>query len=970
MLQSLFLLAKNGITVVTNLVDFTELTYRYLIGIDLGTTNSAVAYVDLTASADGAGHRPIQTFEIPQLTAPGELGQRLVLPSFLYLPGAYDLPPGSTALPWASDRDYVVGEFAREQGARVAGRLVSSAKSWLVHTGVDRTAPILPWGAKEDVAKVSPLEASRRYLQHLREAWNAQMAANNEESLLQNQLIILTVPASFDEVARELTLTAAHQAGLPRAILLEEPLAAFYAWLARHTDDWQTQMQDGQLILVCDVGGGTTDFSLVGIRAGEQGLRFNRLAVGEHLLLGGDNMDLALGRHLETKLLGQPGKLDAQRWHQLVQQCRKAKEMLLSAPESERTADITVVGTSGKLIAGTLKGRLTQAEIRQLILDGFFPEIPLAETLVNPRRAGLTELGLPYVQDPAITRHLAAFWQRFEPLLHDETGRAELYPDFILFNGGAVAPEIIRQRLRTLVETWFQPTAGEDWQPSELENPYPHLAVAIGAAYYGLVRMGEGVRVGSGSPRAYYVGVAAGEPASTENVYTAVCLVPRGTEEGFQTRLAEPAFQALTNQPVAFQIYASSTRLGDHLGDVVQLSPDEITILPPIRTVLRYGRKAVAQRLPVQLAVRLTEIGTLELWCQAQQSEHQWQLAFDVRQEVEPSAVAHTVSEVVDQAIIETAQTEIRLTFSSGQAKAHPPETLRKRLETILDAPKEAWATGLIRKLADTLLDLPDGRKLSFQHETYWLNLLGFCLRPGFGDPTDEWRMKEVWKLHFQGLQFPSKPQCRTEWWVFWRRVAGGLKTGHQAQIYDQVRPALQPVAVQKKKTAKTTTKTLAPAEELEVWMALANFEWLPSASKTELGRWLLQKFKKVPPKSQDLWALSRLGARTTIYGPLDRLISSAEATTWLQTLLAMKLEKTDSMAHALIHLACYTGDRARDVSEEMREQVLQWLLTLLRAERYRELLLDPASDLQREEQAWIFGEALPAGLVLAAPVA
>ncbi len=947
-----------------------NLDYRYIIGIDLGTTNSAVAYVDLTRRTPGLDRPAIQTLRIVQLVAPGELAQRSVLPSFLYLPGAYDLPPGSVALPWAPERDYGVGEFAHEQGARVPGRLVSSAKSWLAHAGVDRTAPILPWGAKAEVAKVSPVEASRRYLQHMREAWNAQMADGNEENLLENQFVILTVPASFDEVARELTVTAAHQAGIPRPILLEEPLAAFYAWLAEHEATWQSQMHDGQLILVCDVGGGTSDFSLVGIRAGEQGLRFNRLAVGEHLLLGGDNMDLALGRHLETKLLGQLGKLDAGRWHQLVQQCRKAKETLLEEPDPQRAVDVTIVGASGKLIAGTLKGNLTGADVQTLLLDGFFPLVDLAENTNAPRRTGLTELGLPYVQDPAITRHLATFWRRFQRLLQEETGRTQLYPDFLLFNGGALAPASVRGRLQKLVQIWFQAVAGPTWMPIELPNPAPQLAVAAGAAYYGLVRLGAGVRVGSGSPRAYYVGVEAGQVVAQLGLYTAVCLSPRGVEEGTELRLDQPEFAALTNQPVGFQIYTSSTRLGDRVGDVVQLSADEISILPPIRTILRYGRKGVAQRLPVHLAVRLTEIGTLELWCQAQQSEHQWKLEFDVRQEIEPTAAVQTVVATVDLALLDAAQAEISLTFQRGAMLQHAPQGLRKRLEILFDLSKEAWPTALIRKLADTLLALPEGRKLSFQHEAYWLNLLGFCLRPGFGDPGDELRMKEVWKLHFQGLHFAGKAQCRTEWWVFWRRVAGGLKAGHQVQIYDSVRPALQPVVNQKKSASKGAAKTLAAGEALEVWMALANFEWLPAAHKIELGRLLLEKFKKAPATRQELWALSRFGARAPIYGPLDRLIPSAEAAAWVQKLLALQLAPGDNLAHTLVHLARTTGDRARDVPEETRDLVLAWLASLPRADHYRELLLDPESHLRPDEQAWVFGEALPAGLILAASAA
>ena len=943
-----------------------ERDYRYVIGIDLGTTNSAAAYVDLMRDPDASGQRPIHFFDIPQLVAPAETADRTVLPSFLYLPGAYDLPPGSTALPWDAGRPYAVGEFAREQGARVPGRLVASAKSWLCHAGVDRTADILPWSADADVSNVSPVEASRRYLQHIREAWDARIARGREGYQLHEQLVILTVPASFDEVARELTITAARQAGLTRAILLEEPLAAFYAWLSVHEDDWHTQMEDGQLILVCDVGGGTTDFSLVGIREGEAGLRFTRLAVGDHLMLGGDNMDLTLGRHLETKLMGRPGTLDALRWHQLVHECRKAKETLLGDPDAP-SMDITVMGTAGKLIAGTLKGSLSQDEVQRLLLDGFFPEVALDAAPGDVPRRGLTELGLPYVHDPAITRHLAAFWQRFAAYTRQETGREAPYPDFLLFNGGVLIPNALRRRLQEIVAAWFRPLATPSWSPVALENPRPELAVAIGAAYYGRVRLGEGVRVGSGSPRAYYVGVAAGARAG--DTRTAVCLIPRGTEEGFDVQLDEPDFEALANQPVAFHLFTSSTRLGDQLGEVVQLAPDEISVLPPIRTVLRYGKKEEARRLPVQLAVRLTEIGTLELWCQAEQTHHRWQLQFDVRQDAEPVAPAFAPGDTVDEALIEAAREAIRQTYRRRASPGkYTPERLRKHLEDCLDMPKEAWPASLIRKLADTLLDFSEESGITDEHEARWLNLLGFCLRPGFGDPVDEWRMKQVWKLQHEGLAFPRQDQCRAEWWVFWRRVAGGLSAGQQQQIYQQLLPYFQSGKMQRKKPNRMFPKNLGAREELEIWMALANFERLPAANKIDLGRWLLARFKKARPRAQELWALSRLGARHAMYGPLNRLIPNSEAAAWLKALLPLNLEPTERVAHALVHLARYTGDRTRDVPPDTRDQVARWLAQVPGAEHYHTLLTTPRSTLEREEQDWVFGESLPAGLVLNAP--
>jgi molecular chaperone DnaK (HSP70) len=944
-----------------------DLTHRYIIGIDLGTTNSAVAYVDLAAREDEPGNPSIQLFEPAQLVAAGEVAARLVLPSFLYLPGDYELSEGSTSLPWDEERGYGVGEFAREQGGLVPGRLVSSAKSWLCHAGVDRTAPILPWGGAEGVPKVSPVEASARYLLHIREAWNERMAEDDEESRMEEQRVILTVPASFDEVARELTIAAARQAGLSRVILVEEPLAAFYAWLSGHEQDWAKGMEAGQLVLVCDVGGGTSDFTLVAIREGEKGLRFDRLAVGDHLMLGGDNMDLALGRHLEARLMGKPGKLESKRWHQLCHQCRKAKETLLGTEDDQVSMDVVVMGTGGKLIADTLKGTLTREEVGELILEGFFPVVPLEDGPREARRTGLTEWGLPYVQDPAVSKHMGAFWKRFETLMARETGRTDLYPDFLLFNGGALTPAPVRNRIKEVVAHWFKDVAGEEWFPKELENPHPELAVAVGAAYYGLVRMGEGVRVGAGSPRAYYVDVEAEKAAGESDTRTGVCLVPRGTEEGFEVQLEARTFEVLANQPASFQLLSSSTRLGDRLGEVIDLAQDEITLFPPIRTVLRYGKKGLARKLPAQLAVRLTEVGTLDLWCQSTETPHRWQLRFDVRQDVDPDANAEMPSgEILDQAIVEKAQEKIQATFSGGgTSKEDSPERLMKGLSAALRMQKEKWPTSLIRRLSDTLLEGRKGRALSPQHEARWFNLLGYCLRPGFGDPVDEWRMKEVWKIYLQGLLHPRQVSCRSELWIFLRRVAGGLSAGHQLRVYQQLAGYFQSPGAKKKKWDSQLPKRLNAQEELEVLMALANFERLPVETKVELGRLLLKRIRK-KTKPQELWTLGRLGARVPLYGPLDRVVPSGESAAWVTKLLSLGLPAREAMAQALVQMAKYTGDRERDIPEKDRQQVAEWLGQLPQADRLRELLTNPESSWEAQEQAWVFGESLPAGLSLA----
>lgn len=978
-----------------------EIPYRYIVGIDLGTTNSALAYVDRWQT--DAPQRAIRFLDVTQLVGPGEAARRPVLPSFLYLPGPYELPDGGTALPWDAGRRYAVGEFAREQGALVPGRLVSSAKSWLCHGGVDRTAPILPWGAGADVDRVSPVDASCRYLQHLKESWNFLMARDQEDSRLESQCVILTVPASFDEVARELTVAAARAAGLTRVILLEEPLAAFYAWLSLHQRSWRDTMQPGQLILVCDVGGGTTDFTVVAAREGEHGIRFDRLAVGDHLMLGGDNMDLALARHIEIELFGQPGQLDTRRWNQLWHQCRKAKEHLLAdrpdampetpassgaapppsgplarlfqSPPGERPmenagrrdhVDISVVGAGKKLIADTLKARLTRKQVQDIILEGFFPRVALSDHPQPFRRTGLTEWGLPYVREAAVTRHLAAFWDRFRSLLHQETGRASLYPDYVLFNGGALTPASIRHRILEVLQGWFQEEAGPQWRPLELDNPRPELAVAIGASYYGLARLGEGVRVGAGSPRSYYVLVSGGGRTEEEEVgaLQAVCLAPRGTEEGFETELAEPAFEVLANQPAAFQLLCSSTRLGDRLGEVVTVAESEVTVLPPIRTVLRYGRKGTAQTLPVRLAIRLTEVGTLELWCRSQQSPHRWQLQFDVRQSGEPIAQDTLPDgETLDASLLEEACAIIRHTFSdtrSGEAPA--PEKLARQLTATLDLGRDKWPTPLIRKLADALLECRKDRAVTAQHEARWLNLLGYCLRPGFGDPLDEWRAKEIWKLFHQGPVFSRQPQNRSEWWIFWRRVAGGLNAGQQIHFYQQV-SGLLTTGDRKKKGAKSQAKLSSPQEEIEVWMALANMERLPAAAKRDLGTTLLSRSRKM--KAQELWAVSRFGARSPFYGPLDLAAPRETVQQWLDTLISLGLEPTENLARALVHLARFTGDRERDIPHEDRERIGAYVATLPQGERYREMLFKPAAADGRQEREWVFGEALPAGLIL-----
>jgi len=933
-------------------------SFRFVIGIDLGTTNSAVAFVDLADE-----RRQIKIFKIPQVVSLGEIAERSLLPSFLYLPGSYEVPLDQLRLPWKQNVRDVVGEFAREQGALVPERLVSSAKSWLCHARVDRKAPILPWGVSgDDVRKVSPVEASAKYLEHIRESWNYVVARDDDELRFEEQLIVLTVPASFDEVARELTVEAARMAGIPRLVLLEEPLAAFYAWLSRHRDNWQEQLQAGHVILVCDVGGGTTDFTIVAFREGEKGLRFDRLAVGEHLLLGGDNMDLAIGRHVEIGRFGKAGALDSKQWHQLCHQCRKAKEQLLENPDIE-AVKVTVVGRGTRLIGDTVSVNLSRQEVEDRIIEGFFPFCNLDDELKSSGRSGLTEWGLPYVQDPAITRHLASFWRRFEDFLKSEVGRKDPYPDFILFNGGALAPAVIRRRLLNVVGSWFEDRAGKGWKPGELHNPKPDLAVAFGAAYYGMVRLGFGVRVGAGTPRSYYVQVDSGQDDDGGMVYRGVCIVPRGSEEGFEAELRNHDFQVITNRPVAFQVLCSTTRLEDRLGDIVDLPDGEVTPLPPIRTVLRFGKKGVTQQIPVTIACQLSEVGTLDIWCKSLKTPHKWKLRFDVRQHADTEKRSILPGEIFDEELLNEASNLIKNVFTGGHSeKRLDPDALVKHLTKLFGTPREKWSLLAIRKLADTLLGVAEGRKLTFRHEARWLNLLGFCMRPGYGDPVDEWRIRQIWRIYHQGLSYHRQPMCRLEWWIFWRRVAGGLSAGQQLHVYQQHSAYFQHGETKGRKKARK----LNSQEITEFWMAFANFERLPVEVKVLLGRRMLDRvLSQKKPRHQDLWSLAKLGARIPLYGPIDRVVSADEVMKWISALLDKADELGAVCVRPIVHMARLTGDRARDLPEDFRRRIYETLLGLEDDDKLKVLFKEPSEELSLQEQEWAFGESLPSGLVL-----
>jgi len=611
------------------------LAAKYIVGIDLGTTNSALARCD--ASVTGEESR-IEVRSIPQLVNPNEVAERTLLPSFLYIPGEFDFPKGSLSLPWEPEPKFVIGELARKRGAESPNRLVASAKSWLSYSGVDRTAPILPWQAAEEVPKLSPIEASSQFLRYLRTVWESGEAVEQAELALAEQDVLLTVPASFDEEARELTRRAAEQAGYPHVTLLEEPLAAFYAWLESQGDAWRRRIKVGDLVLVCDVGGGTTDLSLIVVSEENGDLTLKRVAVGDHILLGGDNMDLALARILQQRLEALGNRIDTWQLHGLWHQCRIEKERLFESPKTQKRP-ITLLGKGTKLIGGTIKTELLREDLDQVLVEGFFPKVSSGELPARQRRVGFQELGLPYAADPAITKHLARFLSeqvRNSPEAAGiRRGRSGLAcPTHILFNGGVMKAAVLRARVVEVLNSWLR-QEGFDVLGAEqiLEAPDLEHAVARGAAYYGKARRGRGVRIRSGASRTYYIGIESAMPAvpGMEAPLKALCVVPFGMEEGTEATIPGREFGLVVGEPAEFRFLSSSVRKQDHVGSLLEDWGADIEELSPLEVTLNLDGQQGAV-VPVRLETRVTELGTLEVWCVSRDGAQRWKLELNIRE--------------------------------------------------------------------------------------------------------------------------------------------------------------------------------------------------------------------------------------------------------------------------------------------------------------------------------------------------
>nr|WP_267498866.1 Hsp70 family protein [Massilia sp. IC2-278] len=940
-----------------------------MVSIDLGTTNTVLAY-----AAPGAAE--VELFLIDQLVAPGEVTGAPLLPSNRYHPAEGELAAGELQLPWLQDdvagvAQVAVGRLARHLGAATPGRLVASAKSWLSHPGVDRMAAILPWGAEPDVPKVSPVAASASYLAHLRANWNTRFPSQP----LERQELVLTVPASFDEGARALTLEAARLAGLPQLRLLEEPQAALYDWLYRHRATLTQDLAQTRLVLVADVGGGTTDFSLVKVELVEGEPVLSRIGVGNHLILGGDNMDLALAHLVESRMNEAAGdsapreRLSAARLAQLTERCRAAKEQLL-APDAPEVVSVTLLGSGSRLIGGSRKADLRREDIERVVLDGFFP-LNVEQEGARRARAGIVEFGLPYASDPAVTHHLAGFLRQHAAAAREALGLPAdddtlPVPDTLLLNGGVFRGVALANRLSEVLVRWRGAPL------TILHNENPDVAVARGGVAYSLARQGQAPSIESGAARSYYL-LLEGERASG-GALRAVCLLPRGTPAATEVRLIDRTFALRLGRPVRFHLVSTIADAGQapQPGELVDLPANDVVRLPPIATVLRAAPGAAAlSDIPVQLVTTLSEVGSLEVHCVAADGQR-WQLAFQLR-EAEGGDILETPEEETLPPQLGAAIDRIDRIFGTRSKQVDPKEVrqLRASLEHLLGR-REGWATPLLRRLFDALMERAKGRRRSAEHERAWLNLAGYALRPGFGHPLDGWRIEQLWAMFEPGVQYHKDSQVRAEWWTLWRRVAGGLDTDAQLRLLDDFAFNLQADASERGKRPIT----LVDGSEEDMLRLGASLERIPSAYKAEIGNWMMEQIEAIPSSgakldaktaasyTRYLWALGRVGARQSFHGSAHEVAPSEAAEEWLGKLLKLDWKKVEPAGFAATHIARMTGDRSRDVSEPVRLEVLRRLGATGAPSSWTAMVREVV-ELDQASETRMLGEALPPGLKL-----
>ena len=920
-----------------------KLTPNYLVGIDLGTTHTVVAY----AKADNKSQE-IHLFQIEQLVAPGQVAARPLLPSVRYHPATGELSEADLAFPSGvpSESDTaVIGEAARLLGAKSKGRFVTSAKSWLSHPSVDHGADILPWGSNDEISKVSPIAASASYLSHIRTVWRHQFP----DAPLEEQDIVITVPASFDEAARSLTLEAARLAGLYKVRLLEEPQAVCYDWLRLHTGTTKQALVNVHLLLVCDVGGGTTDLTLIKVEQGEQEPKLTRIGVGDHLMLGGDNIDLALAHLAESRLSGngcnEEKRLSAADLSQLIEQCRIAKERLL-AEDAPEQVNVTLLGGGSKLIGSSRSVTLSKAEVRAIALDGFFP-LSGIDDLPDRKRSGVVEFGLPYTAEPAVSKHIAAFLKLYNTASREALEGQGSVPDALLLNGGVFRSQPITRRIVELIQSW------RSSPPILLENKHPELSVAFGAVSYAIARRDKKLKIGGGSARSYFLLVDTDNATGQQGI----CILPKGSEEGDEVILKDRRFALRLGVPVRFHLVSLSGDGEFKTGDMTEIT-DLFHSLPPLAVAFEGDDSKPNAEVIVELAVTQTEVGTLKIQCIAvEDSSQRWDVEFQIRKKA-PGLQTDSALPGITSKLSE----RIQIVFGAKSKQVDPKavKNLRADLEKLTGVARTEWTTPLLRALFATLLEGAKYQRRSENHERIWLSLTGFCLRPGFGYPLDDWRVEQLWKNYPQGIQFINETQNWTEWWTLWRRIAGGLDTAAQERIFVDIAKFLNPAAARQ----PSVVKQIKNRGYDDMVRLAAVLERLPVAKKIQLGEWLLKRLEKAGEPNQTWWAVGRIGARMPFHGSSHNVIPADIVCLWLKQILTADWKKIPQAGFAATLIARMSGDRARDIDETMRERIIEKLKQSKAPASWIDMV-EQLKELDEKEEKQIFGEALPPGLKL-----
>lgn len=905
---------------------------RYIIGIDLGTTNIAVTFVDLNSK-----NRPISLFKVPQLIAMGETDELALFPSFCFsfdekLNKKEQMNPA-----WNSECLNTVGVYARDYGAAIPNRFISSAKSWLCHSGVERKERILPWGGNIPEVMHSPLEVTSFYLSYIRKAWNHKYGSQKDRygnpCLFEEQNIIITIPASFDETARELTIEAAKLAGCKYINLLEEPLAAFYSWLDLNSETWRNQIAEGEKVLVVDVGGGTTDFSIIELN--ENGA-LERTAAGNHLLLGGDNIDIAIARKAEEKW---KTELPHAEWLTLCQKTRQAKELLLNDLKL-KSADITLLSQGSSIIGSLKKYTLERTEIEELLIKGFFPLIE-RDAPSPQKKKGIQKMGLPYETDPSIPAHLLQFLKYANTISAQSSNKGDaLFPAKILFNGGTMIPIMLRDRIIKCIQGWFNGRKIEELNSRDLS-----LAVAYGASYFGRTKSHGGIKVKTASTRSYYLEVASEHNNKTRA--KTLCIMPRGADENKVIR-TPGVFTVETNRTVHFPLSSSSTRTLDKEGDFLAKS-EELSSIASLFSMLRYGKNHEKTALKVSIASELTESGILKVELDSQNSSHKWPLKFDIRLINEENFISTAKTITFDTDIYDKANLLIKNYFDGISTDRN----LFKGLEEITDTKKEEWPLPFLRTIADTLLGI-DYRTLTTPSlKSRWLNLCGFALRPGFGDPEDELRLRKVWRFWSQNPNNSNDSQTVSEWWVFWRRIMSGLKSGHQLSMYQELAKELFPKNIYQQRIK------LGEQPKAEMYRCLGSLELLPEKYKKNIGNILIQRAKKLEPF--EYWVLARIGARKLFHAPVNNVLDSKTVDSWVSELLKDSSLIQDKL-FAISRMSSLTPDRAVNLPGQTVSKAISFLQKSKAPDHWIKHLETVIED-DAQEKAKLLGDSIPLGL-------